>query len=328
MLTVKLHKPLPSAQSTSEHEWFFCSTRIRHSHFFELLFVARQIDLGLKICATQTALPSFSHFISYNLFWPSFAAGPITQITEVHFDVRDYVRWSERSIGLPRMGLGLLKKVSADVIFAELVVRQYSNIMVYGDFNPEDLVLFVFGNMLFVYLDFSGYTDMVLGAARLMGVRLPENFNNPLMQPNMRAFWKNWHMSLTRWVSRTVFVPMSLEVRRDHRHLAYALPVVATTLTIGLWHGFQVVWILWAIHHAMGIFITDFFLWLKKRISTINEVLGEGIAALGNRVGFLFVWYWLMLSYSFTLSSNPSISVQNYLSLMRAPWDLLLKLIV
>ena len=78
----------------------------------------------------------------------------------------------------------------------------------------------------------------------------------------------------------------------------------------------------------MGIFITDFFLLLRKRISAKNEVLVGGLEVLGNRVGFLFVWYWLMLSYSFTPSSNPSLSIQNYLNLMWTPWELLMRLIV
>lgn len=285
--------------------------------------IARQIDLAIKIITRQAQVPTPLEFFTFNLYWPSLAAGPITQFTDMEFGKRYFSSWHDRVPGLTRIALGLFKKSLADIVFAIYVTQQYSDIMVYETADPTELLGFLFANMLFVYLDFSGYTDMVLGTSRLMGVSLPENFNNPLMRSNMRAFWQNWHMSLTSWVNRTVFMPLSFSMRHDNKVVRYVVPVFATTMTIGIWHGFQFVWILWAIHHAIGIFLTDFFLFIGRELGAKRYRFSSFITENGQRFGFLFVWMWLMMSYCFTLSSNPSIAIKNYVKIIYAPINFL-----
>jgi alginate O-acetyltransferase complex protein AlgI len=282
--------------------------------------VARQIDLALKLSWRQAELPPPVDFFIYSLFWPSLAAGPITQVTEMKAGVRSFDEWRTRAPGLVRFSGGVAKKALADLVLYMLVVPKYESVMVY-DVNGPILLSFYFGTMLFVYFDFSGYTDMAIGAARLMGVKLPENFNNPLLKPHMRAFWQNWHMSLTNWVKRTVFIPVSMTVRRQNATVGYVAPILATTLALGLWHGVHFVWVLWALHHAIGVMLTDAFLrsgaGLRNYISPgASKILEES----GRYLGILFVWAWLMLSYCFTLTTNPAIAVRKYIDLIAVPF--------
>jgi alginate O-acetyltransferase complex protein AlgI len=282
--------------------------------------VARQIDLAQKIASGQIREVGLFEFFEFSLYWPSSIAGPITEYNDFVANRNVYATGQVRLQGLPRVAQGLVRKITAEIIFILFVVKNYEQVLVNGDTEPATLFLFYLGNMLFVYLDFSGYTDIAVGTSRLMGSKLPENFDKPLHQWNMRLFWRHWHMSLTRWVSRIVFMPLSMSVRREHRWVQYYVPILATTMTIGLWHGFQIGWLLWSIHHAIGIVLSDYLISFERWATrTRRNFTKRGIRALG--VGF--VWYWLMLSYSFTLSSNPVLSIQQYFKFLFSPLDLL-----
>lgn len=285
--------------------------------------VARHIDLGIKIAGGQVTMPSAAQFLTYSFYWPSYAAGPITEQNFFNDQNIYYPVWSERSEGLVRVASGFAKKMTADVIWFAVVQTKTTQVMIAQDGNPALIIMLCLGNMLFVYLDFSGYSDIAVGSARLMGIRIPENFNNPLMRSNLREFWLAWHMSLTRWVNRNVFMPLSLSVRREKKVFAYALPVIATTTTIGIWHGLQIVWLLWGLHHAVGIFLTDFALkrWGAMR-ARHRGLTSPAANVAAHALGVVFVWYWVMLSYSFTLTTNPSIAAGNYLRLLIAPVEL------
>lgn len=287
--------------------------------------IARQIDLAMKIATGQQSRPPIIDYVAYSIFWPSFAAGPITQYETSFLHGNPAIKWDERALAGRRISAGIAKKVLADFVFLTLVTVNYHDVVVSGDAAPETRLAFYFGNMLFVFFDFSGYTDIALGTARLMGIRLPENFDNPLLRWNMREFWRHWHMSLTQWVNRIVYMPLSMAVRRQHHVIKYYVPIIATTMTIGLWHGFVVGWFFWALHHALGVIIAD--RWIKLD----NRLFATGTRPLTRRAfraaGIGFVWYWLMLSYTFTLSSNATISFREYALVLAAPFQIIAGLI-
>jgi alginate O-acetyltransferase complex protein AlgI len=284
--------------------------------------VARQIDLAMKIAMGQQTLPSIRDYLFFSVFWPSFSAGPITQYDQNFVEGEAHITWTSRALGGRRISVGLAKKVFADLIFLMLVTENYHAVVVTGEAAPEIRLAFYFGNMLFVFFDFSGYTDIALGTARWMGIRLPENFDNPLLRWNMRDFWRHWHMSLTQWVNRIVYMPLSMAVRRQGHVVKYYVPIVATTLTIGLWHGFALGWFFWALHHALGVIIADWWIKLDGRYFTApGRHWGR---KMYRGAGIVFVWYWLMLSYTFTLSSNITISFREYALVLAAPLQIAL----
>jgi alginate O-acetyltransferase complex protein AlgI len=275
----------------------------------------------VKISAGQAEMPTLPKFITFGIFWPSFAAGPITEIGDLGSE-NQFPKWSDRSRGLLLVSRGFAKKAFADAVALYLVAPRV-DLMIWSDGSNKDTFLLFLGNLLFVYFDFSGYSDIAIGSARLAGFRIPENFNSPLTKSNLRHFWQSWHISLTRWVNRNVFVPLSMATRRETRAISYAVPVFATTIAIGIWHGLQPVWLLWGIHHALGIMLTD--LWGKMlplavtRLSILDTKPAKIVRYVG---GVCFVWYWLMLSYSFTISSNLETALRSYWRMLILPIDL------
>lgn len=287
--------------------------------------IARQVELAYGIASKTTIMPTLVDYFSKNLLWTSFAAGPITRLDRLDIRASDGL-WEERKVGLPLFFRGLSKKLGADLIFLFLVKRNFEDVVLLNGAGSGLILLFFFANMLFVYFDFSGYTDMVRGSSKVMGINLPENFRNPLFKNNMREFWKNWHISLTQWVNRVVFMPISFSLRREGKIVAYALPVFLTTLSMGLFHGFQSVWIYWAIHHAVGIFLTDFARKGHMIAQSYSKNPLSGFHQSVGKFGFLFVWFWLMLSYTFTVVSDPVLSLELYSRILIAPVDLLLNM--
>jgi alginate O-acetyltransferase complex protein AlgI len=112
---------------------------------------------------------------------------------------------------------------------------------------------------LWVYLDFSAYSDIAIGAGRLMGVATPENFNKPLLARNIITFWERWHISLSMFIRRNVFIPLQLNLTRrtsgSRPGLAAAVAIGASFLTVGLWHGLALRYVLWGMFHATAVLL-------------------------------------------------------------------------
>jgi alginate O-acetyltransferase complex protein AlgI len=118
------------------------------------------------------------------------------------------------------------------------------------------LALYAYGFML--YFDFSGYTDMALGVARLIGFSLPENFAWPYLKSNLARFWQSWHITLSFWARDYVFLPLARTLRMKATWLpgnvVALLCHLATMLVIALWHGFAWTFVAWGVWHALGLF--------------------------------------------------------------------------
>jgi alginate O-acetyltransferase complex protein AlgI len=119
------------------------------------------------------------------------------------------------------------------------------------------LTLYAYGFML--YFDFSGYTDMALGVARLIGFELPENFSAPYLKTSLARFWQSWHITLSSWARDYVFFPLArtLRVRAEWlpANVVALLCHLSTMLVIGLWHGFSWTFVAWGVWHGIGLFI-------------------------------------------------------------------------
>jgi hypothetical protein len=124
---------------------------------------------------------------------------------------------------------------------------------------------------LWLYLDFSGYSDIAVGAGRLMGVDTPENFNRPYVARNLIDFWDRWHMSLSRFIYRNLFIPIQLRLlRRTGPQAALWCATVAFSVSFlicGLWHELNLRWALWGMMHAAGLVTVNAYrVWLQRRL--------------------------------------------------------------
>ena len=137
-------------------------------------------------------------------------------------------RWPEPgdlTVGIFRMALGMVKILVA----AALLERTASWAWQGGAAAWWQLWLAVFAYGAYFYANFSGYSDLAIGLARLWGFRLKENFNNPFFKTNPQLFWASWHMSLTRWAQRNVFVPLG-GMRKNRQYFAIFVTIMVIAL--------------------------------------------------------------------------------------------------
>jgi D-alanyl-lipoteichoic acid acyltransferase DltB (MBOAT superfamily) len=134
-------------------------------------------------------------------------------------------------------------------------------------YSIADMFLFY----LWLYLDFSSYTDITVGAGMLVGLTTPENFNRPYVARNLIDFWDRWHMSLSRFIYRNVFVPVQLALlRRTGPERALWCGTVAFTVSFllcGLWHELNLPWLAWGAMHAGGLVVVNAYrAFLQRRL--------------------------------------------------------------
>jgi D-alanyl-lipoteichoic acid acyltransferase DltB (MBOAT superfamily) len=218
---------------------------------------------------------AFGEYCLFVLFFPQLIAGPIVHHSEVVPQFRrlqqQRVNWDHLVLGLSIFFIGLFKKVVfADTLAAEVVNPAFGVTATGG--SPLFLEAWggVLGYTLEMYFDFSGYSDMAIGAALLFGIRLPQNFNSPFKASSIIDFWQRWHITLTRFLTAYIYNPLNLSLTRRRlarglkgvggRHTSFAallsllvLPTMVTMFISGFWHGAGYTFIIWGLLHGLYI---------------------------------------------------------------------------
>lgn len=199
---------------------------------------------------------AFMDFAFYVSFFPQLVAGPIVRAADFLPQIRAQVALSREAFGQAMILImgGLFKKaVISDYIKVNFVDRVFDAPLLYS--GLENL-LAAYGYALQIYCDFSGYSDMAIGLALLLGFRLPENFRSPYLSGSIQEFWRRWHISLSSWLRDYLYI--SLGGNRRGRFRTY-LNLMITMLLGGLWHGANWVYVLWGGLHGMGLALERFF---------------------------------------------------------------------
>lgn len=194
-------------------------------------------------------LLDFSFFVS---FFPQLVAGPIVRAADFIPQIRQPLQLSESNLGraLLLIAGGLFKKaVISDYISINFVDRVFENPALYSGF--ENLMA-AYGYAIQIYCDFSGYSDMAIGLALIMGLRLPENFRLPYQSDSIRDFWRRWHISLSTWLRDYLYI--SLGGNRKGGFRTY-VNLMLTMLLGGLWHGASWVFVIWGGLHGLALAI-------------------------------------------------------------------------
>lgn len=247
---------------------------------------------------------SLHEYVTYVIFFPAITAGPIERIqrftqdlrTESRIDVRGFV------IGARRILLGVFKKfVLADTL--ALFALNPSNASQIS--STGWMWLFLYGYALRIYFDFSGYTDVAIGIAKMLGVDLSENFNRPYLKPNLTAFWNSWHITLAQWFRSYFFNPITRSLRSSRKKYPMAMIIffaqLSTMTLIGLWHGVTWNFLLWGAWHGLGLFIHNRWAEARKSIearSTPNPSAKPVLRLVSTLVTFNYVaigWVWFAL---------------------------------
>ena len=197
---------------------------------------------------------SYLAHLSAVSFFPTTLAGPITRVSDllVQFAKAPMLSPSESGRGLFLIGLGLVKKLLiADCLADNLVNRIFDLPRLYSGF---EVLIGVYGYALELYYDFSGYTDIALGSALLLGLKLPQNFDMPYAARNVADFWRRWHISFSNWLRDYLYFSLP-GLRSKWKIFAY-LNLVITMLLGGLWHGISWNFAIWGVLHGAALAAT------------------------------------------------------------------------
>ncbi len=156
--------------------------------------------------------------------------------------------WPDIAVGLTIMAIGMFKKVVLADSLALYVDPLFDTAAQGGPINTMDAWIATIGFSLQIYFDFSGYSDMAIGSARLFGIRLPENFRSPYKSASIIDFWRRWHMTLSRFLRDYLYI--SLGGNRHGSSRRY-LNLVITMLLGGLWHGAAWTFVIWGGLHGL-----------------------------------------------------------------------------
>src|ERR1039457_1623479 len=225
--------------------------------------------------AGKTESGTLGEYLAFILFFPTMVAGPIKRYQDFLPKLRSKpVCWSQDwERGITRILTGLVKKVAvADLLTA------WTNHLNAHDILLADrriLPLWAFGYGVKIYADFSAYSDIAIGSARMFGIQVPENFDWPYGRRNIQRFWQCWHISLTRWLTDYVYIPLGgsrVSTPRCHSN------IVVVMLVSGLWHGAGLNFIVWGLWH--GLLLAGHRLWRQLRGEPSNHPVAVFLSCL------------------------------------------------
>lgn len=229
--------------------------------FYTFQTLSYTIDIyNRKTAPAQSALT----FFTFVAFFPQLVAGPIERARNLipQFEIKREFSFSQGTSGLKLILWGLFKKMVIADQLAEIVNAVYSTP---ENFNGLGIVLATFFFGFQIYCDFSGYSDIAIGTARLFGIELMTNFKTPYFSTSFHEFWRRWHISLSTWFRDYVYFPLGGNRRSS---LKWARNIIVTFLISGLWHGANITFLIWGgIHGVLLVaehYVSPFFRFHNK----------------------------------------------------------------
>ena len=204
----------------------------------------------------------FLEYIFYLSFFPLLFAGPITRAETFFPQIRRQQTVSERLMysGLWLIILGILKKAVVADYIAQYNNWIFDSPLTYSGFEN---LMGILGFSMQIYLDFSGYSDISIGLAALMGIRLRENFRFPYQSLNVTEFWRRWHISLSTWFRDYVYIPLG---GNKHGKVRTSFHCLITLLLVGIWHGSSITFALWGLLHGLALVLHKSLQGLLRKI--------------------------------------------------------------
>lgn len=241
----------------------------------------RAIDLLIQTYLGMIKTLTLDRILYFGFFPPVLVVGPIIEYREIEpqSSATTSFKLEYLTEGITRIIIGMTK------IFVLAYPLQFSS-EIFNDFdhNSPQIIwgsLFLFS--WFFYLNFAGYADIAIGTARLYGFQIQENFNFPYFQPSIQAFWANWHISLTRFAQRNVFIPLG-----GFRPKTQYFAIIATIMVIALWHDLSFSLILFGCYHGFALCIHRYWDNRRKALHQKPTTLRMGMI-IKQFITFLFV---------------------------------------
>jgi len=246
---------------------------------------------------TIKAEKNFYHFTLFTLFFPKLLVGPIERASHFLPQLNRRITFDSENLveGAKRIAWGLFKKL----VVADRISIYHTAVVIHS--YQESGFTLLFATLLYtfeVYADFSGYTDIALGTARLFGFNLMENFKRPLLARNLSDFWRRWHISLSSWVNDYIFNPLSLK-HRDWGVWGVFYALIISFVVIGIWHGASWNYVFFGLLQAGALIYETITRRARKKIAKrMNKSVYNNVSIL---LTFLFVSFSLIIFQSPTL---------------------------
>lgn len=239
--------------------------------FYTFQTLAYTIDVYRGLQQPEHHLGRFALYVS---FFPQLVAGPIERSQRLLPQFRARHFWDDRRVvsGLRLMGWGFFKKLVIADRLALLVDTVYGSPQ---DFTGVPLIVATYAFAWQIYCDFSGYTDIAIGAARVLGYELMQNFDRPYASQSMGEFWKRWHISLSTWFRDYLYIPLG---GNRVSLTQWQANLIVTFMISGLWHGASWTFVYWGGLHAVFLIAG---IWLSKPFSNIlRKICPDGALGL------------------------------------------------
>ncbi len=256
--------------------------------FFTFQSLSYTIDIYRRNLEPVKNISEFAFFVT---FFPQMVAGPIVRASVFLPQVRKTPFVSKADFGKAvfLICIGLFKKaVISDYISLNFVDRIFDNP---GLYTGLENLFGVYGYALQIYCDFSGYTDMAIGIALLMGYKLPANFDSPYQSASITEFWRRWHISLSSWLRDYLYI--SLGGNRRGKIRTY-INLMITMLLGGLWHGAALRFVIWGALHGIGLAFEKF----------INSIIRIPKTKLTRILGVIITFHFVCFAWIYFRADN------------------------
>ena len=227
--------------------------------FYTFQTISYTVDVYRRKVKPVKNIIDFGFYVS---FFPQLVAGPIVRAAEFVPQLYQKYKLSAQEFGHAVFLIlnGLIKKILiSDYISINYVDRVFD---APTSFTGFENLMAVYGYAIQIYCDFSGYTDIAIGVALLLGFKLPINFNSPYKATNITDFWRRWHISLSSWLRDYLYIPLGGNKKGKPR---MCINIMITMLLGGLWHGANIRFVIWGGLHGIGLVVHK--LWVKLNLS-------------------------------------------------------------
>ena len=250
------------------------------------------VDIHLEIEKPER---HFGYFVLYLAFFPKLLQGPIERAGDLipQLKTRYEFNYDNMRFGMLLFTWGLFKKVVIADRLGLYVDAVYNDVHA---FTGLPLLLATYAYAFQIYMDFSGYTDMALGSARLFNINLTQNFNSPYLATSVIDFWRRWHISFSRWILDYIFKPLQMQWR-NWKNLGSATALIVTFLISGIWHGASWGFVIWGGLHGLYMACSVFYkpyqkkLYNTTRMENTRFVKSWQILVTFNLVSFSWVFF-------------------------------------
>ena len=258
--------------------------------FYTFQTLSYTIDIYRRKLEPTSDVIAFFAFVS---FFPQLVAGPIERASNLlpQFTKKRVFNETEASDGMRQMLWGFFKKV----VIADNIAEHVSSI--FNHYGSQDGIVLFLGTFFFaiqIYCDFSGYSDIAIGVARLFGFSLMRNFAFPYFSRDIAEFWRRWHISLSSWFRDYVYIPLGGSRVGPSRHI---WNLVITFTVSGLWHGANWTFVFWGFLN--GIYYLPLMLMKKQKKNTDTVAEGRMLPSLAESRAMLFTFMATLLAWIF-----------------------------